>query len=740
MRYCRRCGRILADQARFCPGCGLPVQMQAEEGFFSYSALRKKNRQKKIIISVIVTVCLLVSAGIGGFFIFRTRKQDPYAQNIAMAEKYLLEEDYDRAEEYYAKASQIEPKKAEPYEKLYEIYTATDQEEKAQEVEKKASEELSEEHQQAFEEKKGEIQEVYQPVNSYTVLADLPDQEITPISINREVWLVKENGEYAFMDSQGKKVSDYTTENAHIRLKKADTSAERSMNACIATRANLVTDGNQWPNQLGGPSLCRIEEEKGPHLEIVLDEQQNRTLSADSEKSYAEAKIQAPVITEPYYLKKEGDQSGSYSVFNPGNGVLYGPYSKEETAGFGVLLDQLTDLGFVSSETGWFKQVLYGPFWSRNQEKTEHPIVLHSSDGTKELDDFDEALIVDSQSIGTLKKERFALYDSTLQELYTGYFEKGAVPINGNAPVKIQGKWKLVQLGEPQKDPSALSRRAASTKSETGQEKKDQQALPDEQQGNTAQASDAAQIDQNSAADKPQGNAASTENAGNGTGKKEEEQSGQSKPGSMNEDASASDLDPKKEQEILELISGEYLGSAADSRLLFKINDDKTFVAFRGCLIAQETASSEGLYFTSLIRGKFRLKKGPSPNIYQAEILSSVPTVEKGTVKWIGKTRVEYEGDGGLNPGKILTIYLPGTKTADLPEGYQGWYESVTSSGKEAQKESISSDQKTKTDQAEENKESLTKTDRPVFVSEGMMYCRISSPENLKQTKQKQAK
>ena len=37
----------------------------------------------------------------------------------------------------------------------------------------------------------------------------------------------------------------------------------------------------------------------------------------------------------------------------------------------------------------------------------------------------------------------------------------------------------------------------------------------------------------------------------------------------MNEDASASDLDPKKEQEILELISGEYLGSAADSRLLF---------------------------------------------------------------------------------------------------------------------------------------------------------------------------
>lgn len=488
MKYCRRCGRMMPDEARFCPGCGFSALPQSEESFFSYSALRRKNRQKKIILIVVSCLCLLTASGTGLFFLLRHDNNDPYAQNIAMAEKYLLEEDYERAEEYYAKASQIEPKKSEPYEKLYEIYTATDQEEKAEEVEKKASEELSDKHQQAFEEKKEEIKDTYQPVNAYTVLADLPDQEMTPININSEIWLVKENGEFAFLNKEGKKVSDYTTEDVHLRLNRQKPEEKRIMTACIATSSNLVADRNQWPNKHGGPSGCVVQEQEGPVLEYILDEQQKRTLSEASAKSDSNAGQKAPEITEPYFLRQEKDGVQNYYVFNPEQDTLYGPYENSETAGFGVLISQKEELSFASSETGQFAQLLYGPFWSKDKEQKDHPVILHRSDGKTKLTGFDKAQVVDAQSIAGFNKDRFTLYDASLQPVYTGFFEAGGTPIEQIAPVKIRGKWKLVKLGELTKDRSQLSRMAEDpasedTKPEDESSRKEQ---PSEQNGNTS--------------------------------------------------------------------------------------------------------------------------------------------------------------------------------------------------------------------------------------------------------------
>lgn len=111
------------------------------------------------------------------------------------------------------------------------------------------------------------------------------------------------------------------------------------------------------------------------------------------------------------------------------------------------MISQKEELSFASSETGQFAQLLYGPFWSKDKEQKDHPVILHSSDGKTKLTGFDKAQVVDAQSIAGFNKDRFTLFDASLQPVYTGFFEAGGTPIEQIAPVKIRGKWKLSNWG-----------------------------------------------------------------------------------------------------------------------------------------------------------------------------------------------------------------------------------------------------------------------------------------------------
>lgn len=61
-----------------------------------------------------------------------------------MAEKYLEQLNYSKAEEYFLEAREIDPKKPEPYKELYRIYTDEQVPEKADKISDLASENLSE--------------------------------------------------------------------------------------------------------------------------------------------------------------------------------------------------------------------------------------------------------------------------------------------------------------------------------------------------------------------------------------------------------------------------------------------------------------------------------------------------------------------------------------------------------------------------------------------------------------------
>lgn len=450
---CRQCGRTMPDSARFCPGCGAPMNQQLA---FSYSRLRYKNRQKKIILITVSCLCLLAAGITAGVFLMKKAgsSSETYAETIASAERYLLEQDYDRAEEFYARAIEIAPKESAPYEKLYEIYTVTEQEEKAEEIAKKAQTVLEEDRKQAFVQKKEEIQTDYQPVTRYTILKDLGNLEMVPVSVNDEVWIIKKDGTYSFMNDQGDIVSDYDTAAASVFFRQvsqedSQTGTGRSMVACLAANQDHTADGNQWPQAETMQSrLCPLYGMPVPVAEYVLSANNEPVLTAESQQNYNNVNMSAPQLSQPAFLKKENEPEGGYYVWNPEGHRVDGPYEKEDIIGFGHLLLKEAGLNLHDLDVVQKGSLLLSPYWSRQTDERKTQYTVYSWDGKESRSGYDRVLVTDADSIGVFEKDRYTLLDENLQPMYTGRFEAGARPHKEIVPVKTGGSWKLVRLGD----------------------------------------------------------------------------------------------------------------------------------------------------------------------------------------------------------------------------------------------------------------------------------------------------
>ena len=91
---------------------------------------------------------------IGGIIALLNQKADDggeYEKLVDQGNRYLLELDYENAEEMYLEALSIEPKKKEPYTKLAEIYMEQEEYEQARNIAEKAIQELPEEEHEEFE-------------------------------------------------------------------------------------------------------------------------------------------------------------------------------------------------------------------------------------------------------------------------------------------------------------------------------------------------------------------------------------------------------------------------------------------------------------------------------------------------------------------------------------------------------------------------------------------------------------
>ena len=192
--YCSKCGAENADHARFCGKCGAELvrmpedqtevipeeeikklqealdteeiqsvygsdgteNMEAPENSVPAGESEEMNalndeeareteqqeakRRKRFRVAAAVGISAVLIAGIttGVYFGLKDKQEKTFQTKIAMADKYLEDMEYEKAEELYLESIKIDPKERKSYEKLAEIYTAQGKTKKAELIMKKA--------------------------------------------------------------------------------------------------------------------------------------------------------------------------------------------------------------------------------------------------------------------------------------------------------------------------------------------------------------------------------------------------------------------------------------------------------------------------------------------------------------------------------------------------------------------------------------------------------------------------
>lgn len=158
--YCPECGKYNVEEARFCHFCGARLeensggyapaqagynpsgQIMQQDGSSAPAVPERtvKKRKKKIWL---VLAALLLTAGAAAAAVFLwilpQQKEKEYKAHISDGDRYLEEMDYEKAEDSYLAAIDIEPKEPESYMKLADIYEIQNQPEKVKDILKQGS-------------------------------------------------------------------------------------------------------------------------------------------------------------------------------------------------------------------------------------------------------------------------------------------------------------------------------------------------------------------------------------------------------------------------------------------------------------------------------------------------------------------------------------------------------------------------------------------------------------------------
>lgn len=136
--FCKKCGKQIRDDARFCPYCGTGTALSSKNQNTA-NIVKKKKRIWPLIIAFFI---IAISVGIGISYATRrtdnVKKNNNYQALMDEGNKYIEDLDYEKAEDKYLKAISIEPKKKEPYIKLADLYMAQGKQKKATNILKKA--------------------------------------------------------------------------------------------------------------------------------------------------------------------------------------------------------------------------------------------------------------------------------------------------------------------------------------------------------------------------------------------------------------------------------------------------------------------------------------------------------------------------------------------------------------------------------------------------------------------------
>lgn len=451
MKTCKKCGIENKDTAKFCAGCGerFPDGAEGSGKPGNPESSRKKKR-------MLAGMCLLVAAlCITGLIFTNMQKEkesalnERYVQTVSLANKAIENLDFQQAEQYGKEALQLDAQRPEAYSTLYESYYAREQDQQAQQVEEKAESILTGTSLDVFSRQIQEIQNEYQTVSSYTVLKELGKMQMTPIFAGTGGWLIRIDDEYSIMDEEGEIVPGYTDPFTIV----AASSQQQYIRTCLGPGFQISPETRQWPEPNGEVSnVCVPLGIIGPQPEYELGSDDKPELTEKSLEGYRVFNTEPPEPTQPIYLRKRGQVSGDYYIYNPAKDELLGPYQEDEAPAFGLLAKNFSpndtnpqkDQVYLLS----FWQYLYSPFWSREYLDGADSYTVYSADGTIMKEGYDQAVVVDSMSLGVMQNDVYSLLDQNLEEEYSGWFEAGSSVIDARALIKTDGSWKLVKFGD----------------------------------------------------------------------------------------------------------------------------------------------------------------------------------------------------------------------------------------------------------------------------------------------------
>ena len=152
---CKKCKTKNKFKAVYCSNCG---------------ELLEKYDKKKIIIIVIIVIVILIAV-FGGIFLANAKiKEKEYQNKIAIAQRYVEEKEYEKAEETYLEAIDIEPKKPQAYIELADVYVENGEYDQANDILDTALKNVDKQDQDEITEKKEEMKTIKNAKKSYDEL------------------------------------------------------------------------------------------------------------------------------------------------------------------------------------------------------------------------------------------------------------------------------------------------------------------------------------------------------------------------------------------------------------------------------------------------------------------------------------------------------------------------------------------------------------------------------------------
>lgn len=629
MKTCPNCGRSIPDGSKFCTYCGSALPQ-------TVSGTSNRNQNRKKAIKYILSGCaaLLAFSLLTWFLLQKPARASEYEELLTMGENYLYAADYEKAEELFLQAKELEPKKQEAYQHLDEVYSVTEQTQKAALLRDEANETLEtrdlkkyvsyadlpqeekiQNNRDSAEKAKqdgrldslepAETPKTSSPENQknltkienkkpeFDTVLNLGKLDTAPVEIGHVGWVIAQDQKYGLVDRTG----TYVQKPEGLSWTQVASFTDEEPFACTSDEHLSMDSEVSMPS---GKTCSGFGGVRGVPVYSLADDQTIQAYKPLTQETLTMplSDLKHEIETPRFLIRKDGSQFFSsrnyfegepYYIYNPAADELYGPYEPGEIAGFGMY--SLLHWNFNSLYSLGGVEQVYSPFYVKENDQ----YTLISKDGTKRKAGFEKAVVISEKLIGARKDKTYTLFDENLNEVYSRNIECGAMPLDGLTPILDQGEWKLVRFRD--------------------------EKSPDEKKDGTKDQENSVKADQ--------------------------------------------------EKELFEKLAGKYSVGGHNQATDLELRADGTFTFST----QSRTRLNPDRPVLERVEASGRLKPGELKDgrntlkIEDLKVTSPSGTEEEtadGTTRWT-------ELPEGIQAGSIFTVYEPDSPRSSLPNGFENW-------------------------------------------------------------------